>query len=66
MSEGRAMPLIDVLKEVQGSLRGNLISVRFRETRSANTYVFKVVTDDGRLRDVNVDARTAKILGEIR
>ena len=60
------MPLIDVLKEVQGSLRGNLISVRFRETRSANTYVFKVVTDDGRLREVNVDARTAKILGESR
>ena len=64
--EGRAMPLIDVLEQVRGSLRGNLISVRYRETRTTNKYVLKVVTDDGRLTEVNVDARTANILGESR
>ncbi len=57
------MPLIEVLEEVHGSLGGNLISVRYRETRNANRYIFKVITNDGRLMEVNVDALTAKILG---
>lgn len=63
VSEGRALPLIEVLKEVNSSLAGNLISVRYRETRNTNRYILKVLTNDGRLVEINVDARTAEIIG---
>ena len=61
--EGRALPLNEVLQTVQGSLGGNLISVRYRESRDDTRYIFKVITDEGRLVEINVDARTAEVVG---
>lgn len=66
VSEGRALPLNEVLKTVHGSLGGRLISVKFRENQDTSRYVFKVVTNEGRLVEVNVDARTATIVGASR
>lgn len=64
--EGRALPLNEVLKTVHGSLGDRLISVKFREYQDTTRYIFKVVTDEGRLVEVNVDARTATIVGASR
>ncbi|MBV1926870.1 MAG: hypothetical protein KUG62_06905, partial [Rhodobacteraceae bacterium] len=60
--EGRALPLNKVMSEVYESLDGNLVSIRYRESDNTGRYIFKVVTNDGRLVEINVDARTAKII----
>lgn len=62
VQEGRALPLREVLKTVNESVNGRLISVSFKEDRRSATYVLRMVSDTGRLMEVSVDARTARIL----
>ena len=62
LKEGRARPLAEILDRVRGQLGGEVVGIDFEEEDGRYSYEFKVVTPDGRLREVHVDAMTAQIL----
>lgn len=63
LSEGRIRPLADIMDEMKAQFPGQIVGVEL-EVKKAGTFVyeFKVLTPQGKLKEVNVDAATAKIL----
>lgn len=59
---GRVRPLAEILDRVRESLGGEMVGVQFENEGGRYIYEFKVVTPDGRLREVYVDAMTAEIV----
>jgi len=62
LEEGRARPLAEILEQVRDRLGGEVIGIEFEREHGRYVYEFDVVTPDGRLREVEVDALTAEIL----
>jgi uncharacterized membrane protein YkoI len=62
LEEGRARPLAEILERVREQLGGEVIGVEFEREKGRYVYEFKVMTPDGRLREVYVDAMSAEIL----
>jgi uncharacterized membrane protein YkoI len=62
LEEGRARPLAQILEDVRDQLGGEVIGVEFDREDGRYIYEFKVVSSDGRLREIHVDALSAEIL----
>ncbi len=62
VSRGKAKPLRDVLRLVRSKVPGDVLRVRL--SRSSGTYFYRitVLTEDGRYRDVVVDAERSRIV----
>ena len=62
LEEGRARPLAEILEQVQDRLGGKLVGVVVDRVDGRYVYVLDVVTPDGRLREIHVDALSAEIV----
>ena len=65
LERGEALPLADILARVRPELGGEVVGVSFERDRGNGSrwiYEFKVIRPDGRLVEVDVDARTARVL----
>ena len=63
LSEGRIRPLTQIIDELKAQFPGQIVGVELK-TKKANTFIyeFKVLAPDGKLKEVKVDATTAKIV----
>lgn len=62
LRQGRVRPLAEILAEVEQDLGGQVVGVEFDDEEGVYVYEFRVVTDEGRLREVYVDATSGRIL----
>lgn len=63
LSEGRIRPLTDIMDELKAQFPGQIVGVELEVKKTgAFVYEFKILTPQGKLKEVNVDAATAKIL----
>lgn len=63
VQRGEILPLEQVMARVQGRFPGRLLDVRLNRSNGRWTYYLKMLTHEGRVLNVAVDARTARILG---
>lgn len=61
---GQALPLSDILARVRPKLQGEIVRVEFERERGRFVYEFKIISPEGQVRSVRVDAATANILEE--
>jgi len=61
---GEIKPLAEILTRLAKDLPGRVIGVDLEREGGRYVYELTVVSADGRVREVNVDARSAVILGE--
>ena len=61
VERGEIRSLADILEAVRGKLPGKVAGVEIEHENGRWLYEFRVVDGNGRLFDVSVDARTAKI-----
>ncbi|SHL62338.1 Peptidase propeptide and YPEB domain-containing protein [Roseibium suaedae] len=57
-------PLAEILAKVRPSLPGRIIGTEFEEDDGRYIYEFKVISPNGRLRELHVDATSGEILSE--
>jgi uncharacterized membrane protein YkoI len=65
LTEGRIRPLAEITNSFKAQFAGEIVGVELEvKVKAANGFVyeFKVLTPDGKLKEVKVDAKTAKIL----
>lgn len=62
LEEGYARPLQEIMELVGKRLGGKVIGIEFHGSHHRYTYEFKVITPDGKLLEVYVDALTGEIL----
>lgn len=63
---GHALPLATILEEIGQRFDGDVVGVEFEREDGRYVYELKIVSPDGRLQEVYVDARTAEIIsGEL-
>jgi len=61
--EGRIRPLAEITEAFKAQFAGEIVGVELEvESVNALVYEFKVLTPEGKLKEVKVDAKTAKIL----
>jgi hypothetical protein len=63
VKRGEIRPLDEVTTVVQRRYPGRLLDVQLQDNRGRPVYQLKMLTRDGRVLNVAVDARTAQILG---
>ena len=63
LREGTARPLSELMGVVKRYLDGDVVGVEFDRENGRNIYEFRVITPDGSLHEVHVDALSGKILG---
>jgi hypothetical protein len=61
VSSGRARPLREILRSVQKQHPGRLIKVGFKRQGTENQYWLKVISQNGRVQTLTVDASTGVI-----
>ena len=63
LSEGRIRPLTQIIDQLKAQFPGQIVDVELK-TKKPNIFVyeFKVLTPDGKLKEIKVDAATAKII----
>ena len=61
--DGRIRPLAEITEAFKAQFAGEIVGVEL-EVKGSNTFVyeFKVLTPEGKLKEVKVDAKSAKIL----
>ncbi|SDE74370.1 PepSY domain-containing protein [Rhodospira trueperi] len=62
LERGDIQPLSDILARVRDDLPGRIIATELEREDGAYVYEFKVVDSAGRVREVYVDAATARVL----
>jgi uncharacterized membrane protein YkoI len=62
LEEGYARPLGDIMDLVGDQLGGQVVGIEFHGRDHHYIYEFKIITPDGELREVYVDALTGEIL----
>ena len=62
LEQGRALPLADILAKVTPRVPGKVIEVELEVDDGTLVYDLKVLTPQGRLQEIEVDAATGKIL----
>lgn len=66
LASGEARPITEILQAVAAEVPGDVIDVEFERERRHGpavwVYEIKIITPDGRLLEVRVDAATARIL----
>ncbi|PWW04298.1 hypothetical protein DFR52_101993 [Hoeflea marina] len=60
---GKVMPLADILEKLKPSIDRPIAGIEFGMEHGAAIYEIYWIDKDGRRREMHVDARTAKILG---
>ncbi len=60
VEHGEALPLSKVLAHLKGRLGGEIVGIAFERDDSRWIYVFKVVMPNGRMRRIQVDAKSAE------
>ncbi len=63
VQSGQLVPLGRVLSDVRGRYGGRVIDARLSQGRGQPLYVIKVLTPDGRVREVVANARDGRIVG---
>ncbi|HVJ79310.1 MAG TPA: PepSY domain-containing protein [Hyphomicrobium sp.] len=63
LSEGRIRSLSEIMDAFKAQFTGKIMGVEL-EVKKGTTFIyeFKVLTPDGKLKEVKVDAKTAKII----
>lgn len=59
---GKVLPLNEIMKKLEGRLKGAVIEIEFEYEYGRPVYEFKYVTPQGRLREMYVDARTGEVV----
>lgn len=59
---GTVMPFSEILEIVEARLGGRVLDVAFRDHGGGHVYRFDIITPDGRMTHVDVDAATGAIL----
>ena len=62
LEEGRALPLAEILAKMKPDLPGKVIEVVLEVDDGTLIYDLKVLSPQGRLEEIEVDAATGKIL----
>lgn len=62
VARGEILPLADILQQVQRSHPGRVIEVELEFSDGIRVYEVELVTPDGRLIEVELDARTGAIV----
>lgn len=62
LEQGKALPLVDILKIVQNQVDARIIEVEFEEEGDHYVYEFELITPDGRLLEAKADPVTGRIL----
>ncbi len=62
VERGEALPLREVLARLGDGLGGRVVEIEFEREHGRWVYELKVIDAEGRLREIYVDARTARIL----
>jgi uncharacterized membrane protein YkoI len=63
LAEGRIRPLTEIMESFKAQFAGKIVGVELKaKAKKRIVYEFKVVTPDGKLKEVKVDAATAKII----
>jgi uncharacterized membrane protein YkoI len=62
LEEGRALPLAEILAKMKPDLPGQVIEVVLEVDDGTLIYDLKVLSPNGRLQEIEVDAATGKIL----
>ncbi|MBB6093589.1 putative membrane protein YkoI [Povalibacter uvarum] len=62
LQRGEALPLTRILSIAQQAVPGDVIEVEIETKKDALIYEIKVLTANGRVREVKIDARTGSIL----
>ena len=61
--EGRIRPLTEITEAVKSKISGEILSVQIEiDDQKRFVYEFDIITADGKLKEVDVDAATAAIL----
>jgi uncharacterized membrane protein YkoI len=61
--EGRIRPLAEITEVVKSSIPGKILSVQIEiDDQQRFVYEFDIITAEGKLKEVDVDAATAAIL----
>ncbi len=61
---GSILPLKEVWKRVEHRIRGRIIEIEFEYEDGLPVYEFKYIMPNGRVRELYVDARTARVVKE--
>ena len=62
LSEGRILPLTEVIARVQAEVPGEILEVEFEDEDGTYVYEIKILRPDGRVQEVETDPVTGKIL----
>jgi uncharacterized membrane protein YkoI len=62
VEQGRALPLPEIIARVAPRVPGKVIEVELEDDDGTLVYDLKVLSPEGRLREIEVDAATGKIL----
>ena len=62
LEQGRALPLADIIAKISPQVPGKVIEVELEDEDGALVYDLKVLSPQGRLQEIEVDAATGKIL----
>ncbi len=59
---GKILPFADVLKKVRPFIKGEIIKTEFEIERGIPVYEFKYINKKGHVLEMEVDARTGRII----
>jgi len=62
LSEGRIRPLAEILDIVKAQVPGDMVEIELEIEHGTYVYDVKLITPGGRVKEVEVDAATGKIL----
>lgn len=62
LKEGNIRPLSEILTKLDGTLDGEIVGIEFERDGGRYIYEFKLVTPEGRLVSVYVDAEDGAVL----
>jgi len=62
LQRGEVLPLVKILAIANKEVPGDVIEVELEQEREALVYEIKILTSTGRVREVEIDARTGAVL----
>jgi len=62
LQRGEVLPLVKILTIATKEVPGDVIEVELEDEREALVYEIKILTSTGRVREVEIDARTGTVL----
>jgi uncharacterized membrane protein YkoI len=62
LEQGQALPLAEILAKLKPEVPGKVIKIELEADDGALVYELKVLRPDGRIEEIEVDAKTGKLL----